>query len=48
MITLEYLFEHAAAGLGFDLGPPLIAISKTNLGEVNPDWLVRCLLVVFF
>ena len=36
----EFSADAYSASLGYDLGPPLIAISKTNLGEVNPDWLV--------
>lgn len=37
---LEFSADAYSAQLGFDLGPALIAISKTNLGEVSPDWLV--------
>ena len=37
---LEFSADAYSARLGFDLGPPLIAISKKNLSDCNPDWLV--------
>lgn len=37
---LEFSADAYSARLGFDLGPALVAISKTNLGEISPDWLV--------
>lgn len=37
--SLEFRADRYSVGLGYDIRPSLLRISKTNKGDLNPDWL---------